>query len=549
MNIHSTNVVAYKKIKFQVINFFLKNKRTILPLLSVLCYVLIYFIVDFSTQSLVAHDEGLYARRARMIGSTDNWFSPPFLSPHHKTLGSYWFIALSIRLFGNSELALRLPSIIASFLCLLTIYLIALKIANKKAAQICLFSVSSMPLWIQYSRYASPDLPFVLCVLLVILFFLEFLETSDYFKQCIYILFSGLFISTSFFIRSYMALVPIIGLSPFLFYNLLRKKNIFKVIFFSGILIGLIPTLLNLYFSFEKFGGVGITTLFDFAKRQAIGEFNFSKLILLPVNFIYLTFPIGILILILFAFTRKNYDVKYPLLVYYYPFLSLGILLCMSTSYPHYYLFLLPSLSILFSVNISFYSFRFSFSKFSIKFLLLITIIMITLILLVFNFNYKDFIVEYSYRNPLILYIISTLLILSYIVSLRFILENKFNRFNLVNFFYGLAIPQYFLISFLFNFGILGNPNFKTKLFLRDEAVSSIINSNTIYLFGVDSKTETLLLYYLPSSQVISNINDISNYKYLITSDFKILRNPNIKSVFRSIKKIDNQLLLMNMSK
>tara|TARA_B100000965_G_scaffold375248_1_gene367164 strand:- start:467 stop:991 length:525 start_codon:yes stop_codon:yes gene_type:complete len=174
---------------------------------------------------------------------------------------------------------------------------------------------------------------------------------------------------------------------------------------------------------------------------------------------------------------------------------------------------------------------------------------MITLILLVFNFNYKDFIVEYSYRNPLILYIISTLLILSYIVSLRFILENKFNRFNLVNFFYGLAIPQYFLISFLFNFGILGNPNFKTKLFLRDEAVSSIINSNTIYLFGVDSKTETLLLYYLPSSQVISNINDISNYKYLITSDFKILRNPNIKSVFRSIKKIDNQLLLMNMSK
>ena len=169
-----SNVISYINIKVGVINFFSKNKRIILPILVVISCILLYFLIDPSTQSLVAHDEGLYARRARLIENSDNWFSPPFPSPHHKTLGSYWFIALSIRLLGSSELALRIPSIISSFLCLISWYLIALKITDKKSALISLFSLSSMPLWIQYSRYASPDIPFVLCILLAILFFLQF---------------------------------------------------------------------------------------------------------------------------------------------------------------------------------------------------------------------------------------------------------------------------------------------------------------------------------------------------------------------------------------
>ena len=317
MPILPSNIINYMKIKVGVINFLSKNKRIILPLLIPLFYILFYFLVDFSTQSLVAHDEGLYARRARLIEYSDNWFSPPFPSPHHKTLGSYWFIALAIRLFGNSELALRLPSIIASFFCLISSYLIALKITNKKSALISVFSLSSMPLWIQYSRYASPDILFVLCILLVILFFLKSLDSQQFDRQYFYILVSGFFISTSFFIRSYMAFVPLIGLSPFIFYNLIKKRDIFKILFFTGIFIGSIPTLFNLYFSYEKFGIIGITTLFDFARKQALGDFGFNNLLLIPLNFLYLTFPIGILFLILFTFTKPNNNISYPLLTYY----------------------------------------------------------------------------------------------------------------------------------------------------------------------------------------------------------------------------------------
>ncbi len=545
MQIPLSNIINYMKIKVVVINFFLKNKRIILLFFAVLFFISFYFLIDFSTQSLVAHDEGLYARRARLIESSANWFSPPFISPHHKTLGSYWFIALSIRLFGNSELALRLPSIFSSFLCLITTYFIALKITNRKSALISLFSLSAMPLWIQYSRYASPDLPFVLCILLVILFFLKSLDSSEYISQYSNLFFSGLFISTSFFIRSYMAFVPFIGLTPFIFYHLFRKEITFKLSFCTGIAVGSIPTFLNLYFSFNKFGVSGITSLFDFAKKQALGEFGFNNLILVPLNYIYFTFPIGILLLILFVFKRSNISTSNSLLIYCYPILSLIILLCMSTSYPHYYLFLLPSLSLIFGIYITSNSSKYSFSTFAIRYLVIIILLIISSILLFSILRFSDLVFLYSKGNTLIVYILTSLIVLSYITSLGYLFDNKYQNTNLIKFFYNIIIPQYISLSLLFNFGVLGNPNHNTKLFLKDSEVSSIINSNTIYLFSVDSKIQTLLSYYLPSSRIVDNFEVLNKYKYVITSNANLLEKLCLKKFFIPVKKFDNHLLLM----
>ena len=549
MKMFPSIIINYKKIKLAVITFFLKNKIIILPLLLVLLFISFYFLIDFSTQSLVAHDEGLYARRARLIESSNNWFSSPFPSPHHKTLGSYWFIALSIRLFGNSELALRFPSILSSFFGLLSSYLITLKITNKKSALVSLCSLSSMPLWIQYSRYASPDMPFVFCILLVILFFLKSLDSSEYIRQSFYIFLSGLFVSASFFIRSYMAFVPLIGLTPFIFYHLFRKDYIIKTFFCIGIFIGSIPIFLNLYFSFNKFGIVGITALFDFARKQAVGDFYFNNLILAPINFLYLTFPIGLLVIILFIFTRQNIKIRYPLLVYFYPLLSLILLLCMSTSYPHYYLFLLPSLSIIFSIYITSNSFRYFFSGSAITCLLFIIFLFVSSIILISIINYKDLVIQYSYGNHLIVYIVTSFILLSYFTSIRFLLKIKNNSFNLINFFYNIIVPQYISLSLLFNFGIIGNPNYNIKLFLKDDIISSILKSNTIYLFNTESKTQTLLSYYLPFSKIVDDFEVISKYKYIITSNRNYLEKLDKQKSFIPVKKFDNHLLLVNISK
>ena len=542
-------VINYKDHKKSFINFCSDHKKIILPFLFILFYILFYFLLDFSTQSLVPHDEGLYARRSRLVEESYNWFSSPFDKPHHKTIGSYWFIALSIRLFGYSELALRLPSIFFSFLCLFISYLIGTRIANKKAALISVFSLSAMPLWLQYSRYASPDIPFVLCILLVILFFLKFLDAKYTKNKYLYIFLSGIFVSTGFFIRSYMVIVPLVGLAPFLIYNLNRSKDIFKFIFITGIFFGSIPTSINLFFSYKKFGFTGISVLFDFAKDKAVGGIDFNNLLLIPLNYLYLTFPVGILLILLLVFTSSINKINYPLLFYCYPILSLTILLCMSTSYLHYYLFLLPPLSILFATKIQAFTFRFSRSKNLISLFLSIFITIICsafLYLLIFNY---DFIKENSYGKALLAYLVIFMLLLSLVASIRFLFDTKNTKYNLLKFLYNIIIPQYVSVSLLYNFGLVGNPSFKLKSFINDENVSSILKSNTIYLYNVDSKINTLLRYYLPSAKVVSSNEDILNLNYIITSDRNSLYEFGNESLFKSIKSFDNHFLLMNISK
>ena len=545
----SNKVINYTMNKIEVINFISKHKRILIPSFVIISYLFFYFFIDFSTQSLVAHDEGLYARRSRLIEESFNWFSSPFSTPHHKTLGSYWFIALSIRLFGTNELALRLPSVVCSFLCLISTYFIALKISNKKAAFIAVFSLSSMPLWIQYSRYASPDIPFVLCILLVILFFIKFLESKRDRYKFFYILFSGLFISTSFFVRSYMMFVPLIGLTPFIFFHLFRSKNKYISFFVIGISIGSIPIAINLFYSYKKFGLSGISTLFDFARNQAIGRFDFINLLLLPLNYLYLTFPIGILFIILLLFTKSNNKIKYPLLIYCYPSLSFVILLFMSTTYPHYYLFLLPSLSLLFSVNIQSYLYRFSISKEIIKYLLISLITVISCILVSITLFYNKFFVLHNDNKSIFIYIMSTFIIFSFILSLRYLYDSIYSEFNLLKLLYNLIIPQYISLSLLYNFGVIGNPNQNTKLFLNDKYISSIISNNTIYLYNVDSKIQTLLSYYLPHSKIIKSPTDIEQLNYVITSDKGILEYYKDESIFKLINNIDDHFLLINISK
>ena len=545
----SNKVINYTFNRLEVINFISKYKRILIPSFVIISYLFFYFFIDFSTQSLVAHDEGLYARRSRLIEESFNWFSSPFSTPHHKTLGSYWLIALSIRLFGTNEFALRLPSLVCSFLCLISTYFIALKISNKKAAFIAVFSLSSIPLWIQYSRYASPDIPFVLCILLVILFFLKFLESKRDRYKYFNILISGLFISTSFFIRSYMMFVPLIGLIPFLAFHLFRTKNYYRSFFILGFSIGSIPTAINLFYSYKKFGISGISSLFDFARKQAFGGFDFINLLLTPLNYLYLTFPIGILFVILLLFTKSNNKIKYPLLIYFYPLVSFVILLFMSTTYPHYYLFLLPSLSLLFSVNIQSYTYRFLFSKELIKYLIISLVTIITLILVSVPFFYNKYFVMHNDNKSIFIYIISTFIIFSFIFSLRYLYDTIYSEFNLIKLLYYLIIPQYISLSLLYNFGVIGNPNQNTKLFLNDKYVSSIISNNTIYLYNVDSKIQTLLSYYLPHSEIIKSPVDIEHLNYVITSDISILKYYEDKSIFKLIDNIDDHFLLINISK
>ena len=549
MNYIKENVSRYRKYYLSLVSIFFKYRRFIILLLFIISYIASYFLVDNSSQSLVAHDEGLYARRSRLIEQSNNWFDSPFDEPHHKTLGSYWLIALALRFIGSSELALRIPTIICSFLCIIIVFYICLEISNQTTGIISIISLISMPLWIQYSRYASPDIPFVLCVLIVILSFLKSINSSAISTKYISIFICGFFITFSFFIRSYMSFVPLISLTPFFIYRLAKEDYKLRFFLSCGIIIGFIPSLFNLYYAYQSYGFLGINSLFEFARKQAIGISNINNVILLPLNFIYLTFPIGFIFIFFLLFTKSKTYIRYPLLVYCYPFLSLLIITSMSKSYSHYYLFLLPSLSIIFALKIQNFTYRFIYAQKLFKYFLLTFLILIPIVFILSITLYSEYLPTLLYGN-IVIYFAFLLFSISFIyLFFNILIKKRLYSNNIKVLVYFISVSQITLLSLLYNLGFIGNPNLKTKLFLSNTNVNRIVKSNTIYLINVSSKIETLLSYYLPSSTIVDFSKKSLGYSYIITSDKKVVEASVDKSIFKIIKNFDDNYLLMNISK
>ena len=128
-------------------------------LLLLLCLIPLLFF-PHSEQSLIAHDEGLYATRARLMLDTGNWLHP-WANPHHKTPGHYWMTAISMSLFGVNETAVRLPSKLFSLASVWLLFALGQKLLNQQAALLASIILSCSFLWFQYSHLGGPDLPFI----------------------------------------------------------------------------------------------------------------------------------------------------------------------------------------------------------------------------------------------------------------------------------------------------------------------------------------------------------------------------------------------------
>ncbi len=509
--------------------------KILILLLFLIFYLVFYFGVDPSSQSLIAHDEGLYAGRARLLAESDNWFSPPFEEAHHKTLGSYWLFALAIKFFGNGELSLRFPSFICSVINLILVFFIGRYISNKKAAIISVVSLSSMPLWIQYSKYASPDMAYVTCTLLSVY---SLISAFKYFKtkRFVYLFLCSFSLSFAFFLRSYMIFIPCISLIPFLFWKL-KKENINSYIaVFSGFIVGFVPTILNLYFAYKKHSYIGISSLFEFARNQSIGPSIVRNIYLIPLNLFYLTFPIGLIFFLLFIFTKTNNKISYPFILYGYPLISILILLSMSKSYAHYFLFLLPYLAIYNSILIESFTFKYSYSYKSIKFIIITVFAFLSVIFFASAYIYKYEFIEFSEQQFKYLLYISLFFIISYLYVIKNLIFSSFTN-NLISLLLLITVPQFIGINLLYNLGIMGNPNIAIKKFISDKSFVDIYNKNQIYLLKLNSKTKTLLSYYLPTTKTVTSLESIPKYSYLITSDPLISVQLNNSNSFKLISR------------
>ena len=192
----------------------IKKDDTYFHILIISILLVIPFATLFwsDTQSLIAHDESLYARRAKFLLESGDWLSP-FFTPHHKTVGSYWPIAISFKLFGTSDWAARLPSILSALFATILFYLTSRRYFNPLRSFVSSLALLSTPLYFQALRTAGPDMFFILIIVAQVYLFVSVNQpsrSSERWKM----IGLGICISLAFFVRSFVAFVPIISLIP-----------------------------------------------------------------------------------------------------------------------------------------------------------------------------------------------------------------------------------------------------------------------------------------------------------------------------------------------
>ncbi|GEM_PF-336839 len=237
--------------------------------LSLLVWMVPLLLLGIGNHSLMAHDEGLYAWRSRLMYDSGDWINP-WRNPHHKTPGFYWLLAVFYSLFGINEIIVRLPNMITGILSVLLVYEIGKILLNQKVAWLAAAILSVEFLWLQYSRLGTPDVPMVFLVLLGIWCLLkaEFNIKDRY----IWGLIAGCSFSLGFLIRSFMIFLPIIALLPYLIFQHRRHHHLANPMLYLGFGLGLVPTIIWLRLSSLRFGDDSFAQLIDFVTKLSSRE-------------------------------------------------------------------------------------------------------------------------------------------------------------------------------------------------------------------------------------------------------------------------------------
>ncbi|MEO0456591.1 MAG: glycosyltransferase family 39 protein [Cyanobacteria bacterium P01_A01_bin.114] len=225
---------------------------------------------NLAHQSLIAYDEGLYASRARLMLDTGDWVHPWDVL-HHKTPGPYWLLALSMQILGQNEIAVRLPSVVASLVCILLTYEMGKRLVRPAAALWGTLSLSVTFLWLQYSRFATPDIVFTGGILLSIVCLLRAEDGRFRNSQGLRFI-AGVCLGLGFLMRSFLAVLPMLCLAPYLLFEQRRHRHLSSPSLYIGFLTGLLPTLGWLYLCWQRFGGEIWQSLVAFPRRLGIEQ-------------------------------------------------------------------------------------------------------------------------------------------------------------------------------------------------------------------------------------------------------------------------------------
>jgi len=340
-------------MKYQIKNFYLFWQQIHLwegfTYISLLVWILPLLLFNSGNNSLMAHDEGLYAWRSRVMFESGDWINP-WSEPHHKTPGPYWLIASSYKLFGISDASVRLPSMIAGILSILLLYEIGKIILDKKVATLAEALLSVEFLWLQYCRLGTPDVPMICLVLLAIWSFLKAELNPKY--RSFYTFIAGLSFGLGFLVRSFMIFLPIVALLPYLIAEHRRHRHLSNPMFYLGFAVGLIPTLSWIWLSWQRFGNNSFEQLFRFVFRLGSNDRGDHGILFYLWNVPAKAFPWFFFALLGLILLLRRPIPRYQLILVGFPLVLFAELSIFSTRLPNYSLALYPFIALLASIGL-----------------------------------------------------------------------------------------------------------------------------------------------------------------------------------------------------
>ena len=294
--------------------------------------IIIFFplLIYFGKRSYVAYDEGFYALQARWMLQNNNWIIPVWWDQYvlDRTVAIQFLIAKFQQIFGETSFVAHLPSTIAAILMLYLTYKLHQELIGGKDAIFSSLILATTYIWLDFSHLATQDMIFA-CLVTLGLYSLAKLRESN---RTLYLFIFGNWIGLAFFMKTFLMIIPLATLLPFLIY---KRQIINTKIFWLGTLIGFLPFLIwsfciNLYldkniifYLVDKVNNLSVENTFTNPFYYYLWN--------IPVN--YLPWSIFSLIGIIYQF--QNYKNKNYLLVYF-PIFFILILSLFSTKTPYY---------------------------------------------------------------------------------------------------------------------------------------------------------------------------------------------------------------------
>ena len=192
-------------------------------------FILLY-IVPLGFRPLFTPDEPRYAEIARELIVHDDWVVPKInnLRYFEKPIMGHWLNAISLKLFGENNFAVRLSSALAAGLSALGLFMLVKKFSGTETALWGTVIFLSSVLVYGISTFAVLDGPtsFFLTAAMVGFFF-AYMEKSWNIKKVAALLLFGLFCGLAFLTKGFLAIVvPAIIIIPFLIWEK-RWKEMF----------------------------------------------------------------------------------------------------------------------------------------------------------------------------------------------------------------------------------------------------------------------------------------------------------------------------------